>query len=165
MHPELFKQYLQFCNFREEFDNFVQINFNNASHLYATTLLPLCNHLFKNPYTKRTLSANKEAANYVQQLLMKNKYSNHQFSNAVIEVPRNQHQSNIFFHSVCQFTNNDENLSGGVNAFVYIVEELVDNMYQHSDFTHALVMAKNIQVKVFLIYVYLIMVLQLKNFI
>ena len=140
-HPELLNKYLDFCQYRERFINSNVINLEDLTELYPTTLLPLIYLILEKPTTHYVLPNAQNITNYFRVII------NDQLEIAsitppvpIIRLPDDQKQSDDAFQRIYQLQQNDAKVCGGVQTFKYIIEELVDNIYQHSSFTHALVM-------------------------
>jgi len=149
--PEILNNYLLFCNYREECFKTKVINLRDCKWIYPTTLLPLGIFIKHNKAEfeyKAPLDHN--ISNYIALVIgeLKIEYSEDKSYIPAVTLPKDQKQSGKVLDSIFKLHNNGEEY-GGENAFKYLVEELVDNIYQHSNFTNALVMAQKYDKKHF----------------
>jgi hypothetical protein len=133
-HPEQLENYIKFCRYRQQFNNFQRINFEDATDLHTTTLLPLYNFILDNPTIRYVPPSNRKLANYVSQIFKKNLDDSHNKSVLrIVNIPINEKRSNDAFQNIYQLVQH-EPTCGGEQSFKYVIGELLDNIYQHSSF-------------------------------
>jgi hypothetical protein len=70
-HPEQLENYIKFCQYRHQVSDFQRINFEDATDLDTTTLLPLYDFILDNPKIRYVPPSNRKLANYVSQIFEK----------------------------------------------------------------------------------------------
>lgn len=123
MHPQLLKEYAEFCDIREETERKSKtINFHDVIDFYPVKLLPLYDFL-----------ATTDKDSIFDQMSR----------SPIAIIPTDQQQADAAFDEyICKLHQNDQNACGGIETFKYIMSELIDNIYQHSNFTRAFAMTK-----------------------
>ncbi|MBI5393549.1 sensor histidine kinase [Candidatus Woesearchaeota archaeon] len=149
--PDLVNSYLSYCNYKE---NSIKTNIMDLSWckwFYPTTLLPLGVFIKENRNRFEYKPPHDyNVSNYIKLItgeLKIDEISNKSYVPA-IALPKDKKQSLTILESIFRLHNNG-NEYGGENAFKYLVGELVDNIYEHSEFKNALVMAQKYQQKKF----------------
>ena len=143
--PELVKQYVEYCNYAQKFNSTGIIDLQSLSFVFPTTLLPLGNLIFQNPSAKYLKPVNSSVSKYVSTITSSGKSNAGKSYVPIVTLPQDIKQSDQALKSVYNIQQNDPTLVGGEDAFKYVVNELVDNIYQHSKFTNALIMAQKYQ--------------------
>lgn len=134
-HPELLLQYLDFCRHRESGDKFGRIILQDESYPNPTTALPLYELSLKNPKLSFQFTMDESADDG-------KKISFSEISDPhVIEIPLNASASDAAFQIVSNRTNAND--FGGSDAFVYVLAELTDNVYEHSHFSRGSIMTRS----------------------
>lgn len=59
----------------------------------------------------------------------------------IVDLPQDRNQSNKIVDKLQNLHNNGKGY-GGRTAFTYLISELIDNIYQHSEFSNASMMAQ-----------------------
>lgn len=131
-HPDLLMQYLDFCRHRECGNKFGRIIFKNGSCPNPTTALPLYELSIKNPKLSFELTTGASADDG-RKICFSEISDPH-----IIEIPPNVSASVASFQIVSNRTNAND--FGGSNAFVYVLAELTDNVYEHSHFSRGSIM-------------------------
>lgn len=149
--PEILNNYLLFCNYREECQKSKILNLRDCKWIYPTTLIPLGIFIKENK-TKFEYKAplDHNVSNYISLVTgeLKIEYSEDKSYIPLVALPKDQNQSSNVLECIFRLHHNGDEY-GGENAFKYLIEELVDNIYQHSNFTNALVMAQKYEKKNF----------------
>jgi len=138
--PEQMKEYLQFCAFKSKVkDN--SLDLSCCGWFYPTQLLPLGVFIKENKGLKVILPKSKSVSMYLS-TIKENQVSEDKSYLPIIQLPSKEKLVN---ESLAKFykLNNFSRECGGEAAFKYIVGELVDNVYQHSCFRNAFVMAQS----------------------
>ncbi|KXS42317.1 MAG: hypothetical protein AWU58_1499 [Methanohalophilus sp. T328-1] len=139
MSSGIMEQYQKYCAIRDFARKNNIIDLSGCSFLCPTCLLPLINFIKNNPdmeYVSAPYNVEKyisivdkkeysENATYVPPIYLPQKYSE---AEEVIEILRKHHNNGIDY--------------GGQDAFNYMIGELIDNIYQHSQFENASIMAQ-----------------------
>ncbi|MDO8648022.1 MAG: ATP-binding protein [Candidatus Diapherotrites archaeon] len=150
--PNQLNNYLIFCNFKNSSIETKVLNLQTVSWLYPTTLLPLGVFIKENSKKiKYVPPANQNAANYISLVIGEFKVENGLKTYIpIIGLPPKvaEKDSEKFLEQIFKLHNNGKEY-GGENAFKYLINELVDNIYQHSEFKNAFVMAQKYEKKGF----------------
>ena len=148
-YPELVNNYLTFCNYREEARKSNSLDLRWCNFLFPTTLLPL-GVLLQTRKIKYLKPHSTNVSNYID--LITGKLSSNDVGGLsyvpFVSLPANQEKTSDVFSALYKL-HNDGKEYGGEDAFKYIINELVDNIYEHSEFKHALVMAQKYAKKEF----------------
>lgn len=138
-YPQLVLDYLKYVDHKRSFGKTGKIDLSDVRFIYPTTFLPLSDLIVKHP-SSYIEPSNPDTANYIQTIM------NPHGSNAgktyvpIVELPREQKDDAECMKRVYVIQRHGD--FGGESAFKYVVGELVDNMYQHSKFTRALIMGQ-----------------------
>ncbi len=149
--PEVLNNYLLFCNYRQESLKTNSFNLRDCRWIYPTTLLPLGVFIKKGKLTfEYNPPLDYNVSNYLHLVMdeFKVESSKEKSYVPIISLPKDQTQCSVVLESIYNLHHNG-NEYGGENAFKYLVGELVDNIYQHSLFQNALVMAQKYEKKHF----------------
>ena len=148
--PEIVNNYLLFCNYRERAKSTKKIDLSWCNWLFPTTLLPLGVFIKKNKSMKYLPPHNQNVANYVD--LVTGKITLEDAENKsylpCVYLPKNRKEATDILECIFRLHNNGKEY-GGETVFKYLVGELVDNIYEHSEFENALVMAQRYDQKGF----------------
>ncbi|MHA1740803.1 MAG: hypothetical protein ACTSVD_01790 [Candidatus Thorarchaeota archaeon] len=137
----LFDDYLAFCRLRGSIESNT-LDLTRETFFRPTTLLPLCAHVYTNnirilePY-------DPNAASYVRTIRgTQFRESSEQRKTYVpfVKLPKELTGASRILDGIYDVQNIEH--YGGENAFKYLVGEIVDNIYEHSEFVHAFVMAQ-----------------------
>ncbi len=148
-HPELLVKYLEYCDYREQLSNIGIINLKYASDFDPLVLLPIYDLILKRSKINYIPPVNENLANYVLTVFTKDIEDLTDPSNTgLIKIPRKPTPNMNIFRRVHGLQETDEKtICGGENSFMYLVSELVDNIYQHSNFSYASMMAQKNQTR------------------
>ncbi len=138
-YPELFSNYLEFCGYRTGFIKTSVINLRKASFFHPTTLLPVLNLV---SHLKNIIEPeDNNVRNYLLTILGKDLESSDNKSYIpLVTLPAEPNECGSVLQRMYQLIRTE--VFGGEQALKYVVSELVDNIYQHSYFTKAMVMAQ-----------------------
>lgn len=141
-NPEMVNSYLRFCAYREKFTLEKHIDLEDAEWFYPTTLLPLAEFIKEHKDTKRTMPSNKITKKYIS-TIMGGPKANAKFLSycPIVNLPIPKDGAEKALEPLYEVQHNGRYCGGG-NAFKYMIGELFDNIYQHSSFTQAFVMAQ-----------------------
>lgn len=145
-HP-LGKNYLDFCRLRNDSLNSGTMDLSFIEWFYPTTLLPLSIFCQEKPYIKVIPPSKPDTSAYYS--LITGKWSSPGNTYLpVVKIPTDPNQRDKMLDDLYGIENGE--LIGGENVFKYVVGELVDNVYQHSKFSNAYIMAQRYPKKNFI---------------
>lgn len=140
------RDYLVYAKVREQVFDTGDMDLGSVKFLTPTTLLPLSITVRKSHGTFRMIPPPDPNVQDYLEFMMDN-YGiarlNKQTYLPIVGLPENEVDSQPILKKIYQLGGD----IGGKNAFRYLVGELVDNIYQHSSFKNALVMAQKYQRK------------------
>lgn len=143
--PIMLESYLEFCKHREQSKSAKKVNLQKCGWIYPTTLLPLINFIKENKLDYIP-PENESIAKYIETIvkstILRNSGSILGFGSYVpiINLPKDREKANEFIELIYKLQ--EDNEYGGKNAFNYFVSELVNNIYEHSRFTNAFIVAQ-----------------------
>ncbi len=150
-YPELFRNYLEFCSYRAAFHASNTIDLSDASFFYPATLLPLLDLILQSKQARLIEPANPDVANYLLTILGKDlKSATNKSYIPLVFLPNNAVECRAVLESIYELREKQGFFNASEDAFAYVVGELVDNIYQHSHFQRAMVMAQNYGTKGFI---------------
>ncbi|MBS3058098.1 MAG: ATP-binding protein [Candidatus Diapherotrites archaeon] len=151
--PNQLNNFLTFCNLRNSAIESKSLDLQLSSWFYPTTLLPLGAFIKeKREQIKYIPPANQNVANYLSLVTGDLKAENEGKTYIpIINLPPKslESESGKLLGQIFKFYNNGKEY-GGENAFKYLISELVDNIYQHSEFKNAFLMAQRYEKKGFM---------------
>jgi hypothetical protein len=149
--PPLVGNYLKFCEYASQGGD-GGLDLSGETFFFPTTLLPLVALVGRNNIALVPPS-DPSVARYLETITNGSKFDEaKQFSKSYlpsVELPRQAEESNAILQRMCEMYDNGQNC-GGENAFKYLVGEIVTNVYEHSDFSRALVMGQIYETKGFM---------------
>jgi hypothetical protein len=143
-YPELVSSFLKFCSIREESINENRIDLSDNHWFYPTTLLPLGDFILSKTGWEFIPPADENLCNYV--LLMMHSGTIHSTSAKsylpIIKLPKSD--TGRGQEALKRLYPQDGNwkIIGGQNAYMLLIEELTANIYDHSEFSNAMVMGQ-----------------------
>jgi len=148
MNLNLLDNYKKFCDIRENSINTKKIDLSNETFLYPTTLLPLINYQKGNKLDCIKPKSDK-TKDYFD--IMNNLQTNSKQKTSIpfTELPKDSIEGNKKIAEMFELLGDGKNV-GGENAFKYMVNEMVTNIYEHSKFNNAYTMAQKYPNKQFL---------------
>lgn len=149
--PDLVNSYLLFCNYRKNCLKTKILDLSWCKWIYPTTLLPLGIFIKENKKKfEYKAPFDHNVSNYIALATgeLKIEHSEDKSYLPVVALPKDQKQSIKILECIFKLHHNGKEY-GGENAFKYLISELVDNIYQHSNFTNALIMAQKYEKKNF----------------
>lgn len=120
-YPDLLLEYLEFCRLRNAYWRSSLLDLVENIPINITTLLPL-QTMIQTETEKRVLSSSISSIRNVMDLDI-----------GRINIPTHQLGAEQVFSTI--MTNNNSNNYGESNAFLYMLAEAIDNVYQHSGFS------------------------------
>lgn len=147
-YPDLVTEYIEYVNYKCTFERTGRIDLSDAQFIYPTTLLPLSEIIIKNMehYVPPKLYSVK---NYIATILESTSSNISHTYTPIVALPKNCEDVDEPLKKIFAMQRNPNDF-GGVSAFKYVVSELVDNIYQHSRFTRALIMGQRYDSKGFI---------------
>ncbi|HUY01278.1 MAG TPA: hypothetical protein VMV49_17085 [Candidatus Deferrimicrobium sp.] len=139
---DLGKEYLKYCQLKKITLNTSILNLSDIKWFFPTCLLPL--GIFIKEHQEISVIPPKvpEISNYLE-LIIKNTLHHAKKSYIpIIEIPPNAKLREKILEP---FMSNQKAHVGGQNAFAYFIGELIDNIYEHSNFSTAYIMAQKYQ--------------------
>ena len=146
-YPLLLQEYLKFCEIRKKSNNFNLIDLSPYDWFYPTCLLPLGKLLKENESPIKYISPVYNVAHYIS-IIMGTTHSIESTYVPIMYLPGNERDARDIINRLQILYNNGKDY-GGINAFNFLIEELIDNIYTHSDFSVASVMAQRYEKKGF----------------
>jgi len=152
MYPELINSYLAFCQIRNESYRTGKIDLSDREWFYPTTLLPLGDHIKKNKQNIKYIPPTRSSVNNYIEIMVDSldplSYDGQSFV-PLINLPKNDTtKANKLLCGL--YHENEWIIVGGKEAYTWVINELVDNIYQHSEFNNAAVMAQRYERKKFI---------------
>jgi hypothetical protein len=145
-YPQLMDQYLKYAELREQTDSTGCLDLSSIKFLYPTTLLPLSLAMkksFKDLVYVPPHDPNVQSYLHLMQQGAGFDSLNKQTYLPVVGLPRRERDSQAILDRIYELGGD----IGGKDAFRYLVGELTDNIYQHSMFENALIMAQQYRKK------------------
>jgi hypothetical protein len=140
MIPEIVQEYMKFCRIREKSKTTNIIDLSSCSWFYPTSLLPLANFLRDNMRSMEYISPPDNVSNYIS-IIMERSFLEGSTYIPITNLPKNGSQIKDILNNLRTIYDNGEDY-GGANCFNYLIGELIDNVYEHSEFSTAWVMAQ-----------------------
>ena len=140
MIPEIVHEYMKFCKIREKSKTTNIIDLSSCSWLYPTSLLPLANFLRDNMRSMEYIPPPDNVSDYIS-IIMERSFLEGSTYIPITNLPKNGSQIKDVLNNLRTIYDNGEDY-GGANCFNYLIGELIDNVYEHSEFSTAWVMAQ-----------------------
>ena len=145
MYEGLVKSYLNFCQIRKESYKTGVIDLSNRNLFYPTTFLPLCDHIKKHKQTMGYIPpSDHTTCSYIDKIIHPSNHQCHKSKSRmhIINLPKND--TTTANKTLCNLypAENEWIIVGGKSTYTCIINEIVDNIYQHSEFNNASAMAQ-----------------------
>lgn len=144
--PVVLQEYLKFCKIRKNAVDTKIIDLSPYTWFYPSSMLPLCNLLKNNRGSIAVISPHEGVTNYIS-VTMGTSYGASTYI-PITYLPTEQKEVSDVIAQLQKWHNNGI-YYGGINAFNFLIGELIDNIYQHSEFANASVMAQRYERKGF----------------
>lgn len=143
VNSRLLESYLQYCAYRERCKTNGKLDLSEVGWASPSLLLPLRGFIHENTGKVNViLPANKSVRKYVSLMLDESAFDKAGDTYCpVVEIPREKANAERILQKLYAVQGHWADL-GGETAFKYILGELTDNIYEHSQFTTAFVMAQ-----------------------
>ena len=135
------RKYLEFCQLKNNALSTGKMDLSDIDWFYPTTLLPLGIFIKEKQDISVVPPTDPSVLNYYN-IITKWRHSPGRSYIPIVQIPTNYHQREKMFEPLYSYENGHV---GGHNAFSYFIGELVDNVYQHSRFSNAYIMAQKYQ--------------------
>ena len=147
MHPETLQEYIKYCTIRDNALNSNTIDLSQYYWFYPSCLLPLANFLKDNINSMDYIPPTYSVANYIDTIINCSYLSDSTYM-PILNLPKKQSELSDLTQKLEEFHNKGIDY-GGRNAFNYLITELMNNIYDHSKFNNASVMAQRYEKKQF----------------
>lgn len=142
--------YTKFCNYRKQCAQNGILDLEAESFLYPVTLLPLIVYILRTD-PECIMPMTPSVRKYLQTITDTSRFNKSRGKTylPLVALPKNKNSANTIMkrlYEMCDYYGE----CGGENAFKYLIGEIVDNVYEHSEFTNALVMAQRYPKKGFM---------------
>lgn len=130
----MFKDYKKFCKIREKAKINDIIDLSDTTFLRPTTILPL--HIFQKKNKFNINYSHDEDFNTYYQTVTGQKQSGKKYKDSYLKITPLPEKSKMekAFKDIYTILGNFKDLTNNQNAFNYFIEELVLNIYDHSNF-------------------------------
>jgi hypothetical protein len=122
------------------------LDLSNERWFYPTSLLPLGIFKIKNPEIRVTLPSDLDVCNYSDVITGEREIMPRKSYISIINIPKREDERDKALDRLNDFCST---YVGGKTAFLYFIGELVDNIYEHSSFSTAYIMAQKYEAKQF----------------
>jgi len=133
-------KYSNFCELRNHAISVGEMDLSGINWFYPTTLLPLGIFIKEQQNISVIKPTNPNVLKYYD--IITRDFGGHSPGKSyipILQIPPDNHQREKMLEPL--YTHDNGHV-GGHNAFSYIIGELVDNVYQHSEFSTAYIMAQ-----------------------
>lgn len=137
--PPLVESYLQYCDIAAECKENKVLNLSTIEWIYPGCLLPILGTLKQNGM-KYIPPKNPSVEKYLN-IMEKNHRSPPQTAVPIVPLPKGD-RDNKEANRQAQKITDDGKITGGKQATAYFIDELVNNIYDHSKFNNAFIMAQ-----------------------
>jgi len=148
----MWPEYAKFADLRKVARATNVLDMSNVDWVYPTTLLPLTGYLIEAKGSK--LGYKPPAINDIDgyiRLMIGNPFGNPSSRKSYLPnnfLPTNQANAGEIMSRIMKLQNDGRKI-GGQSAFAYLLGELITNIYEHSEFESAMVMAQRYEKKGF----------------
>lgn len=148
-YPDLVQNYVEYAQIKAEYAKSGKVDLRRIVFIYPTTLLPLIPLILNNPscYVEPARTAPRE---YVSTLLHPPPQGLGKSHVALAPLPQNRAESEKVLEAVYAMCDRPNHDSSAKSVFAYAISELVANIYDHSKYSRALVLAQAYDHKRFL---------------
>ncbi|MBM4241710.1 MAG: ATP-binding protein [Euryarchaeota archaeon] len=144
MEPELVNNFSKFCEIRANHNGSEYLDLTHHKFFYPTTLLPTLGFIIENSLKVRV---NPNVHGYVSIILNPSKRRKKSYVPFRELTPDDKSARDQILQEILKLT--DESY-GGIEALDYLVYELTNNIYEHSEFERAFIMAQKYPKKNFI---------------
>ena len=147
-YPDLVQNYAEYARINASYLETGSVDLADVRFIYPTTLLPLSGLITSSPscYVEPTQSAPR---GYISTILCPSPRGQGKSHVSLAELPHDKEESSAVLSDIFSMCKSMGKQDGSRSALVYAVSELVDNIYEHSQFTRALVIGQRYDYKGF----------------
>lgn len=135
----MLRNYLRFSQLRSQANTTNKLDLSTITWFYPTLLLPLGLFIKQNHDIEVVLPVDPYTNNYFNIIMEKGEANRAKSYIPIIKIPETIAESHTILNELNPYAAKD---CGGTTALQYFIGELVDNIYQHSRFSTAYVMAQ-----------------------
>ena len=150
--PSMWPEYRKFVEIRRETRTTGILNMGNVDWIYPTTLLPLTGFLLASGGRRLRYAppSDHNVADYIRLMISGPSRSKQTRKSYVPNhlLPKDQAGADAILNRIMKLQNDGRGI-GGRTAFAYLIGELTANIYEHSGFRNAMVMAQRYEKKGF----------------
>jgi hypothetical protein len=136
--------YKKFCSFRSNYSKSKVLDLSDVTFFHPTTVLPLA-ALIKREKPKIRYPENFRVSAYLETATDSSRFDKARWNKKsylpCVPLPKRRRKVDTILQWIYEKHNNGKKC-GGENAFKYLIGELVDNIYEHSEFSRSWVMAQ-----------------------
>jgi anti-sigma regulatory factor (Ser/Thr protein kinase) len=140
-YPQLVRNYLKYCGYRRMVDQTGKLDLTNITFFHPTTLLPLLILMQKIDDASIILPRNPDIANYIK-IMKRQQTSQGQMTYVSMQLTGQPQEKQIILDRINELGKDVEVVAKNPDAFSLIVYELIQNIYEHSGFKVAYVLAQ-----------------------
>lgn len=143
-YPELLNEYLRFCSWKDEAIERGKIDLSNLTWVYPTEALPLIAFLKNYKKVNLLYPQASRVHSYLESVFRGDFYTT---SMPISDLPKDRSKANIVIEKLEKFYKKGKGLVS--QAFFYFIEEILNNIYDHSLFSDAYIFAQAYPIKKF----------------
>lgn len=137
--PQLVESYLQYCNIARACKENNELDLSELNWAYPTCLLPILGVL--KPHKMNYMPPKNEHTAKYFSIMERNQKSPPKTAIPIVSLPIGNRDDKVANERI-QLVTDEGVISGGKQATSYFIDELVNNIYDHSKFEHAFFMAQ-----------------------
>jgi len=136
-NPDLVNHYLRFCRLRSDYLSSKDLDVGRYNFYYPVTILPLINFI-KEHSIKYVYHPNAGVNRYLSIITSSSPYRSGKTYVPIVELPYARTKLDFTLKRIINLVSK----YGGSDAFNYVIYELSENIYEHSNFRNAFLMAQ-----------------------
>lgn len=140
--PELIEHYQKYCGYRKSFQQTGRLDLSGETFLYPTTLLPLLILIQKVGAEKVIMPRSRDVASYIAAVTRPGSIQESRSYIPFMSLPRERQDIRPVMERIRKLCGDDKVVAINLDAFMLIVSEMVDNIYEHSEFNVAYALAQ-----------------------
>ncbi len=136
------RDYLKYCAYKIQYKQKGYLDLSGEKFMYPTTLLPLLILIGEIPPNETIMPENRDLANYIQVALGQHLTHDTKTYIPLTKLPKQQRDASLIVEKIRRLAEDTEIAVENSNELIYIVEELIANIYEHSEFREAYIFAQ-----------------------
>lgn len=140
--PDLVEHYLKYCRYRRMFEQTGTIDLSDESFLYPTTLLPLLILIERIGAENVIMPHNQDVAKYIRVVTRQDSIQEPKTYIPFTKLPKEHDEMEPILQRIRELGRDVEIIGYNLDAFILIVNEMVENIYEHSEFNMAYMCAQ-----------------------